>query len=266
MALNTEKKKWGSVNKKQTEIPSVYDIGTKKLLDLGLWCLYVSKHEFSNEYLTYEEIETILDTYLDIPIRLTKLKKAMAPAYGTKLSKGKDGKGIKISIIGEKHLKGLRKDGLLNVVCIDPKKPREATQNLEQLVKSIPKGELLICDPYYGVRSLDVLEEFIKYHPKIRFLTREKGSREKITALTTAITHFKKQYPATKIEIRLINTRDFHDRYILSKDRFLIIGHGLIDLGSKESLIVMIPDQFGKDIRKTLTQNFNTRWAAGTTL
>jgi hypothetical protein len=244
----------------------VYDISTKRLLDLGLWCLYVSKHEFSTEYLTHEEIETILDNYLDIPVNLKRLKKAMAPAYGTKISKEKNGNGIKISITGEKYLRSLRKDGLLNVVCIDPKRPREATQNLEQLVKSIPRGELLICDPYYGIRSLDVLEEFIKYHPKIRFLTREQGSREKTTALATAVAHFKKQYPVKKIEIRLIGTRDFHDRYILSKDRFLIIGHGLIDLGSKESLIVMIPDQFGKDIRKTLLSNFNVRWTAATLL
>jgi hypothetical protein len=263
--MSNDKKKWSLANQKQKEIPLVHDLPTKKLLDLALWCLYVSKHEFSVEYLTHEEIETILDTHLDIPVKLKKLKKAMASAYGTKVSKEKGGSGIKISITGEKYLKSLRKDGLLNVVCIDPKRPREATQNLEQLVKSIPKGELLICDPYYGVRSLDVLEEFIKHHPKIRFLTRQPGSREKTTALTTAVTHFKKQN-SKKMEIRLINTKDFHDRYILSKDRFLLIGHGLLDLGSKESLIVMIPDQFGKDIRKTLTQNFNNRWAVATPL
>lgn len=260
-----DKKKWKDTNDTQTDIPSVYDIDKKKLLDLGLWCLYMSKHSFGNEYLTYEEIETILDNHLDIPIKLEKLKKALAPAYGSKVSKNKVGAGIKISNSGEKYLKDLRKDGLLNVVCVDPSRPREAQQNLQGFVKSIPKGELLICDPYYGVNTLDVLEEFAKHHKKIKLLTRQQGAREKTSALATAVAHFKKQY-AAKVEIRLTTVRDFHDRYILSSDRFLLIGHGLMDLGNKESLIVMIPDQAGKDIRKTLTDNFNTRWASATPL
>ncbi|MCE9586221.1 hypothetical protein K8R04_02790 [Candidatus Uhrbacteria bacterium] len=263
--MSVEKRKWREVNEKQADVPSIYDLPVKKLLGLALWCLYVSKHHFDIEYLTYDQIENILVGYFDIPIKLNSLKKAIAPAIGTKIIKSKSDAGVKISNSAENHLKSLRKDGLLNVVCIDPKRPREAQQNLRQLVRSIPKGELLICDPYYGVNTLDVLEEFAKHHKKIRFLTRQPGSREKKSALATAVSQFKKQY-GTKVELFLTTTRDFHDRYILSSDRFLIIGHGLMDIGSKESLIVMIPDQFGKDIRKTLISSFNGRWTSATSL
>lgn len=264
MPIN-QKQKWQDAVKAQKEVPSVYDIPRKNLLDLALWCMFVSKQDFGTEYLTYEELETILHEYLDIPIKIERLKKTLAPAYGSKIAKRKDSEGAKISAAGETYLKGLKKKELLNVVYVNPDKPREANQNLEQLVKSLPKGELLICDPYYGVNTLDVLEEFAKHHKKIQFLTRDKGSREKTTALATAVAHFKKQY-ASKIEIRITKSRDFHDRYILSADKFLIIGHGLMDLGNKESLIVVVPDQFGKDIRKTLTANFGTRWTAATPL
>lgn len=263
--MSDEKKKWRAANEKQKDIPSVYDLPAKKLLDRALWCLYVSKNAFDKEYLTYEEIENILDGYFDIPVKLKNLKKAIAPATGTKVSKNRSGEGVKISNSAEKYLKSLRKDGLLNVVCVDPNRPREAQQNLQQFVKLIPKGELLICDPYYGTNTLDVLEEFAKHHKKIKFLTRQPGSREKISALATAVAQFKKQY-GSKVELRLTTVKDFHDRYILASDCFLIIGHGLIDIGNKESLIVMIPDQFGKDIRKTLTDNFNARWSLGTPL
>ncbi len=259
--MYSERKKWRTANEKQKDIPFVYDLS--RLLDLSLWCLYMSKHIFGIDYLTYEEIENILENYFDIPVDSSNIKKALAPATGTKIIKNKNGFGVKISDSAERHLKALRKDGLLNVFCVDPNRPREAQQNLQQFVKFIPKGNLMICDPYYGINTLNVLEEFAKYHKKIQFLTREKGSRENPTALATAVSQFKKQYNS-KVELRLTTARDFHDRYILASDRFLLIGHGLLDIGNKESLIVMIPDQVGKDIRKTLTVNFNIRWATAT--
>ena len=263
--MTTEKKKWQAVAKAQKEVPSVYDLPRKKALELGLWCLFVSKTKFDSEYLTYDKIENILADYLDIPMTSAKLKKSFAPAFGTKIIKRKDAEGCKISATGEAHLKALNKSEHLNVIYVNPAKPREASKNLEGLIKTIPKGELLICDPFYGINTLDVLEEFVAHHTSIRFLTKQRGAKEKSTALATAIAKFNKQHSA-KVEMRVAATRDFHDRYIISTNTFLIIGHGLMDLGSKESLIVVVPDQSGRDIRRTLVAGFEIRWATATAL
>jgi len=262
--MSPEKKKWQAVIN-QDQIPGVLDLPKKNTLALGLWCLYVSKHSFEVDYLTYEDIENILREYLDIPITTAKLKKSFAPASGSKIIQGKGGVGCKISTAGEDYLKGLRKDGLLNVVYVDPNRPREAKQNLEGLVKSISKDELFICDPFYGSNTLDVLEAFVKHHKKINFLTAKPGGSEKPATLAAAVGAFKKQY-GSKVELKLASAGDFHDRYIIAKDCFLIIGHGIKDLGGKESLIVVVKDQVGKDIRKTLLANFHTRWASAVAL
>jgi hypothetical protein len=124
---------------------------------------------------------------------------------------------------------------------------------------------LLICDPYYGLQTLDVLESIAKYHKRLKFLTAKMGGGEKATTLTRAISDFKSEYK-DRIEMRVTSDRDLLDRYIIGKDRFFIIGHGIKNLGSKESLIVGIEDKYGKDIRRTLLKTFNYRWDAAKAL
>lgn len=245
----------------RADLPSVYGF-TKAPLDAGLWCLFVSKDEFGADYLTYEEVQTILQEFLDMPITIKRLQKAFAPVVGKKIIKSSNGDGLKISKPGETYLKGLRKDEPLNVLYVNPNKPRTARRTLESLVRTLPKGELLICDPYYGLRTLEVLEVFAKHHKKIRFLTARVGGGEKQATLSRAITDFKKEY-SKKVEMRTISHNDLHDRYIISTDQFLIVGHGIKDLGDRESLIVGVKDRYGKDIRKTITANFEARWTAG---
>jgi hypothetical protein len=258
-----EKKRWKSCAVRQSNIPSVHEF-TYKPLEAGLWCLYVSKHDFKTDYLTYENIENVLREFLDLPITVTQIKKAFARG-GKKIIKNGRGEGYKISNPGELYLRGLKKDEPLNVVYINPDKPRTATKTLEGLIKSIPKDTLLICDPYYGIKTLEVLETFAKYHKEVKFLTAKIGGGEKAATLARAVTDFKKEY-GKKVEIKLFSANDLHDRYVITKDRFFIIGHGIKDLGSKESLIVVVEDRYGKDIRKNITSVFNQRWTKGSLL
>ena len=248
----------------RADLPSVYGF-TKASLDAGLWCLFVSKDEFGVDYLTYEEIQTILQEFLDIPITIKRLQKAFAPVIGKKIIKSPNGNGLKISSPGEAYFKGLKKDEPLNVLYVNPNKPRTARRTLESLIRTLPKGELLICDPYYGLRTLEVLEAFAKHHKKIRFLTARVGGGEKQATLSRALTDFKKEH-SKKVEMRVTSHNDLHDRYIISTDQFLIVGHGIKDLGDRESLIVVVQDRYGKDIRKTITANFETRWASASSI
>jgi hypothetical protein len=261
--MEKEKNKWKSISVSKTELPSIHKF-TEKPLEAGLWCLYVSKQDFGIDYLSFESLENILREFLDIPITAKRIKKAFAPA-GKKVIKNNRGEGYKISSVGEIYLRSLKRDEPLTVIYIQPDKPRTATKNLESLIKSIPKDTLFICDPYYGLKTLEVLEVFTKYHNKINFLTAKVGGGEKATTLNRAVSEFKREY-GKSVEIKLTSDKDLHDRYIIAKDRFLIVGHGIKDLGNKESLIVVVEDLYGKDIRKTITTVFNRRWASANPL
>lgn len=257
--MKNEKAKWKSIAVNKIELPSVREFNEKPL-EAGLWCLYISKHDFKVDYLSFESIENILSEFLDVPLTLIQIKRAFARA-GKKVIKNKNGDGYKISDPGEVYLRGLKKDEPLNILYIQPDKPRTAKNNLEGLIKSIPKDTLLICDKYYGLKTLDVLEMFSKYHKNVKFLTAKIGHGEKPATLGNAVSEFKKENKK-KVEIRQCAGNDLHDRYIIAKDRFFIVGHGIKDLGNKESLIVAVEDRYGKDIRKTITAVFEKRWSS----
>src|SRR5260221_436265 len=239
---NNDKTKWRSLSVSKTELPLVHEL-TESPMEAGLWCLYVSKHDVGEEYLTYEGMENILREFLDIPIRANQLKKAFARA-GKKVIQNSHGGGYKISNPGEEYLRSLKKDEPLNVLYINPDKPRTAKKTLEALMKSFRKDTLLICDPYYGIKTLEVLEVFSKYHKGIKFLTARMGGGEKAAVLTRAIGDFKKEY-GKKVEMKSMPGNELHDRYIIATDRFFIVGHGIKDLGNKESLIVAVEDRYG---------------------
>ena len=50
------------------------------------------------------------------------------------------------------------------------------------------------------------------------------------------------------------------DRYIISSDSLVILGHSIKDIGSKESFAVTLSSHTNKNIVEALTENFNRRW------
>ena len=254
---NNGKKKWKSFAVSLTDLPNIYDL-VNKPLEAGLWCLYVARKVYDHEYFIYEDIGMILQEYLDIPITANKIKKAFARA-GNKIIKGQRDEGYKISQPGETCLKSLKKNEPISVLYVRPSKPLQAKNTLESLIKSIPKSTLQICDPYYGISTFNVIEAMLKYHKNIKFLTSQMGGGEKKHSVQQIIRDFKTEY-GSRVELKIITKNEIHDRYILTKNSFLIIGQGLKDLGNKESLIVVVEDKYGKDIRSTLVKEFNRRW------
>lgn len=252
------KKKWKSYALSVSDLPNVYDF-TNKPLEAGLWCLSAGKKVYNQDvYFSYEDLGMILEEYLDIPINTSRIKKAFARA-GNKIIKGYGDEGYKISQPGETYLKSLKKDEPISIFYLRPSKPLQAKHTLEALVKSIPKGELKICDPYYGISTFQVLETILRYHRNIKFLTALIGGGEKKTNIQQLIKDFKQEY-GLRAEFKTIDKSDIHDRYIIAKNLFFIIGQGIKDLGNKESLIIAVEDRYGRDIRKTLTKEFDRRW------
>jgi hypothetical protein len=230
----------------------------------GLWALWVSKEQCSNQYLSYHELENIFQDELDIAMDVPVLKKAFATA-GDKVIRRKPDGALKISAAGEKHLLKFKTDEPLQIIYVEPKTPRTAKKNLEVLVSSIKQADLRINDPYYGLSALDVIEMFLKHHKSVKFLTVKLGGGENSSAVTQRIKDLKMEYKA-KFEIRLGNSSEVHDRYVIATDTFFLVGQGIKDLGNKESFILSIDDKVGKEIRVSLTTNFDTRWKTGNIL
>ena len=54
---------------------------------------------------------------------------------------------------------------------------------------------------------------------------------------------------------------ELHDRYLLFDKEVWFVGHGIKDIGAKESFVVILQDPFGKEIRSTLRDSFDERWS-----
>ena len=58
--------------------------------------------------------------------------------------------------------------------------------------------------------------------------------------------------------------RDIHDRFVLSDDELILLGHGLKDIGSKDSFIIRIGRDLAGDLIDTVHDSFETKWQQAT--
>ncbi len=134
------------------------------------------------------------------------------------------------------------------------------TDRNEKFVDFINKlhGEILILDPYYGIDTLQILSKFPK-DKKIRFLTAQLGKDENENIIKKDLVRFKKEF--TKISMAIYpKFFELHDRYILSDDFFIVVGHGFKDFGNKECFFIGLPTKEIKELTKDLRILFEERW------
>lgn len=147
----------------------------------------------------------------------------------------------------------------LSVVYVEAGKPRTARQQLAALLTPLV-GDVRISDPYYGIRSLDSLA-LITSATRVRFLTAR--TNEKQADLARAITDFRREHP--NVELRAAATPStMHDRYIVAADTLIIVGHGLKDIGGKESFVIRLDAEVAQDLLSELRASFDAKWATAT--
>lgn len=147
------------------------------------------------------------------------------------------------------------------VSLVEAGKPRTAYVELSRLFCGLT-GTVRVCDPYYGTGSLLRLD-LLAHCTEVRFLTRTPDSGER-TILPRAISEFRREHPNT--DFRSTGSSDFHDRFILSDNELIILGHGLKDLGNKESFIIKLPAVIASDVIDAALDSFNRKWATATPL
>lgn len=135
------------------------------------------------------------------------------------------------------------------VTFVNPTTAVQATLKLHDVLAKL-KGTVRVCDPYLDQLTLEHLEACGVNKP-IRLLTmkvKDTGPlRRVIDALGVA---------GHPIEIRVVNTRTLHDRYVIDDESMLILGASLNGFGKKQSFVI----QAGTDIRATVLSAYEEQW------
>lgn len=229
----------------------------EKPLEKALWVLLILKNVIKyDDYLSAKDISCAL-LQIGISCKYVKLSRALSRARDMVDRKKVQGEvTFKIMKKGEEHLKKIEGKEKLSVVYIDGTKPwtdrrmlsTEFTKNLE--------GEILIVDKFFGTETLDILADF-GTNKKVRFLTAKITSAG--SKFNRDIKRFKMQYKNIEINI-YPKEYELHDRYLLTDKEVCLLGHGFKDLGTKESFVIILCDNVGKEIRTTLKSKFEERW------
>lgn len=207
--------------------------------------------------LTSEHIVACLEV-AGVSVKKKSISKALARA-GDRISVSKENDGdayFRLMTKGKREIANLLGGETMSIVRIEGGMPRTARIRLGETLSSL-KGEVRICDPYYGIRTLDSLEHISKTC-KVRFLTSK--TDEQITKINSAFKDYKKEYPNTEFR-KLDKPNDLHDRYIVSNDILIILGHGLKDIGGKESFMISLDKNLVPDLLSEISKAFDQRWA-----
>ena len=228
-------------------------------LKRGLCALTLAQEHFGVERMSVDEIVEALDK-LGSAVSVISLVKAFNASQGKVRSTTEDGvTKYKAMIRGRQEIEHLLEISGPKVVYVQSGEYRTARERLRDMLAEL-SGVIRICDPYYGAQSLDVLQ-MIPDTCDVRFLTGTASGNTSV--ISSSISYFQKEYPHISMRI-YPQPSDLHDRYLIEEDHFWLLGHGIKDIGNKESLIVRIKSDHASDLIADLTTTFDKRWAVAT--
>ena len=227
-------------------------------LNTALAALSIAHNEAKQQYVSLDELHEALEA-ADVAVDRLSIARGIGRA-GKRVIRKVNGETLyRLARKGYPEAEKVLGGGDIDLVHIDGTKPRTDRRKLVDLFGNL-KGTVRICDPYCGVRSLDSLD-LVPKKTNVRFLTGRID--ERVTNWAGALKDFKKERPY--VEIRLApRPQDLHDRYVLSDDKILIIGHGLKDIGNKESFVIMLPRTITRDLLSDVQRSFDEKWANAT--
>lgn len=245
-----------------SDFPDFYSY--KKPLEEGLWILWVAKEKLQIERLTAEQIASIIRDVKEVSIEAKSITNSFNKG-GDKIHTYHENGQVYFEIMrsGKDHLISQTKEGSIQVVYFEPDKRYTSKRLLSKNILDSLKGELRIVDPYCSERTLDILKDIKNEH--VKFLTRVDNLREKEKGrFLRELQDFKSEKPS--IEFRNYPNVDIHDRYIISSDSLVVLGHSIKNLGSKESFAVILSKDTNRNIFEAVTENFDRRWKQSSTL
>ena len=239
-----------------SDFPDFYKY--KHTLERGLWVLWVTKEKLGVKKLTAEQIARIIRDVKEVSCKPISITRSFSRAKD-KIYTYKEDDEIYFEIMkqGKDNLISQIKEESIEVFYFEPDKQYTSKRLLSKNILDNLKGELRIVDPYCGERTLDILSN-VK-NRVVKFLTRVENLRERErNRILREIREFKSEHIG--IEFRNYPHKDIHDRYIISSEFLVILGHSIKDLGAKESFAIVLNKETSKNIVGALIENFNRRW------
>ena len=237
-----------------------------KPLEMSLWVLWIAKEKLGIKKMTADDIAMLIrdvyETSIDAKAILRAFSRAGNKVHTYKeIANGTTHHYYEIMRHGKDHLMSLAKEGAVDVFYFEPNKRFTSRRLLARSVLDMLSGDLLIVDPFCGTTTLlnDIKDK------KIHFLTKtEKLQEPGRSSFLRLLKVFKLEND--HIEFRNYPHDDLHDRYILSSDSLVIIGHSIKDLGAKESFAIILNKKDNVNIFEAVIENFNRRWKQSTLL
>jgi len=239
-----------------SDFPDFYNY--KNPLEMGLWILWVAKEKLQIKKLTAEQIAHVIREVKEVSIEAKSITNSFNRARGKVHIYHDDGKVyFEIMKPGKEHLLSLVKKGLVEVFYFEPDHKYSTKRMLSKIILEELEGELKIVDPYCSERTLDILKDL--QNKPIKFLTRTQNLHEKEKdRFLRELQDFKSEFQS--IEFRDYPFTDIHDRYVISENSLIILGHSLKDLGSKESFAIVLNKETSRNVVEALIENFDRRW------
>lgn len=230
-------------------------IGSPLLLSLA--ALDIAKRRNGVQRLTSEQIVACLEA-AGVAVKRNSVSRAFARA-GNKVSTSKGPSGeveYRLMTPGQLEVEPFLKINALSVVRVESGRPHTARQHLAELLGDL-SGTARICDPYFGRRTLETIDH-IPPGTSILFLTSK--TNEPMLKTQGEFHDYSKQRKNTEFRV-LQPPHDLHDRFVLTGDALLLVGHGLKDIGGKESFVIRVDKTLAPDLLNDLEQSFDKKWA-----
>lgn len=246
-----------------SDLPPFDDCHT--IIQQTLWVLWVGKDKLKQRKMSTEQISSVLREAKEVSIKPTSISQALNRA-GDKIHCYRDDGQILYEIMkaGKDYLMSLKPQGTLEVFYFEPGQRYSSKRLLVTGILESLAGELRIVDPYCGERTLDVIKD-VKARP-IKFMTRIANLNNEKTKnrFLRELQDFKTEN--ADIDFRDYPNKDLHDRYIISPNSVILLGHSMKDLGTKESFAIVLNESSSKNIYEALTENFDRRWKQSNTI
>jgi hypothetical protein len=227
-------------------------------LERGLWILLVAKEKLDIKRLTAEQIASIIRDSEEVSVDAKSITYSFNRA-GDKVHAYHESGQVYFGIMrpGRDYLISQAREGSVQVVYFEAGKRYTSKRLLSKNILAGLKGELRVVDPYCSERTLDILRDIRNEHAKL--LTRLENLKEKDRErFLRELQDFKSE--KVNMEFRNYPNTDIHDRYIVSSDSLVVLGHSIKDLGGKESFAITLNRDASKNIVEAVTENFDRRW------
>jgi hypothetical protein len=132
-------------------------------------------------------------------------------------------------------------------------KPWAAHQKLSELFAELA-GEARVCDPYCGPGTLERLS-LLRHCSPIKFLTRNDEPNYHRLMKEFAQDHGTTEYRRNK-------GKSLHDRFVLTNESLILLGHGIKDVGQRDSFIVRLDNSFAQELIEEVRISFDQKWKA----